>query len=252
MRWRTDCNATVFHTFSILIRTMRELATATANARFDSPTAIAWGKCYAHCMEAALIQTHCRYADGKAKDLARQITHHNHAPAARHSAGAQIALTAFSLLAATCKVLCEEGLGQDYSLQITGACFNRTYRSFIRNVCQPLYHCGPAHTARLQRLNFESFSAELAAPAQQGRYAFQAVFTHHALDDHSASALSAMVREADCAWKKTLEALLRTHAPQPAPAFKPFYFAPRAAARTSAINPPVLVLTPEYASGLFG
>jgi hypothetical protein len=254
MRWRTDRGAPVFHTFLILIRTMRELATATAKTKshFDSPTAIAWGRCYARCMEAALTQACPGYVEVKASNLVRRITHHNNAPAAHQGAGAQITWTAVGQLAATYKILCEEGMGRQHSLQVTNACFNRTYRAFIRHVCQPLYHCGPAYTAHLQRLNFESFSTELVSASQRRAYAFDAIFAHYALDAQSAAALGAVVREADCAWKKTLDAQLRTHAPLPGPMFKPFYFAPRAATRASAINAPVLVLTPEHAAAAFG
>jgi hypothetical protein len=255
MRWRTDCGALMFHTFLILIGTMRELATANAHtqAGWDSPTAIAWGQCYARCMAKALMHTPANYATDKAKALARQISCGNNvALTAPCSADAQIAWTALNLLATSYKVLCEAGLGQDLGLQMTGACFNRTYRAFIRHVCQPLYYCGPAHAARLQQLNFEAFSTELSSASQRRAYAFDAIFAHHALDAQSAAALGAIVKEADLAWMKSLDTLLRTHAPQQGPAFKPFYFAPRAATRASPVNPPVLVLTPQYATPVFG
>jgi hypothetical protein len=231
-----------FHTFPILTGTMRELS--PTNARCDSPTAIAWRHCYVRCVQVVAIQTRYAYTADRADDLARKITHYSQVHIAPDNAGAQIALTAFSLLAATCKALGEDGLGRDQSLLVTGKCFNTTYRAFIRHVCQPLYYCGPAHTARLQALNFEAFSAELAGPADQGRCPFNSIFAHHDLDSYSAAALGAVVRNADCAWKRTLDALLLTRAAEGDPAFKPFYFAPRPTARAKRADPPVLVLTP--------
>ena len=192
------------------------------------------------------------YTADKAKALARQISCGIDTLKAPCSADAQIAWMALSLLASSYKVLCEAGLGQYLSLKMTGACFNRTYRAFIRHVCQPLYYCGPGHAARLQQLNFEAFSMELSSDSQRRAYAFDAIFAKYALDDHSAAALGAIVKEADVAWKRTLDTLLRTHAPQQGPAFKPFYFAPRPVACTSPFNPPVLVLTPQYARTVLG
>jgi hypothetical protein len=115
------------------------------------------------------------------------------------SADAHVALGAFALLVATGRVLANAGRGE----RLERVCFNRTYRAFIRHVCRPLHQSGPRHAHRLERMNFEDFSAGLSPPADAtGALPYAQFF-----ERHRASELAAVVAQADNAWRDARVAL---------------------------------------------
>ncbi len=198
---------------------------------FISPTAEAWGRCYMRCLEQELA--HSAHSPGQrmaavaqqAQDLFDEETRW---PLA---ADACVALGAFALLIATCRT----AVAALQAEQLACRCFNRTYQSFIRHVCQPLNQGNGACAKRLQQLNFEDFSADLpGAAVGHHSHSYARLF-----ERHDSAGLIAIVAQADRAWRLTqMSPASRSGVANkgssgisdPDAAFEPFWFAPGKAA----------------------